>query len=223
MKNEVAMKPFPENLFNDLGRQAPTETPDDFTATFMYVLYNVATARDIRIILMRYRNGKSFDDIATEFGITRQRAHSVVQEVLGRITGDHVAMLEKGMKKYAEDLLVNRVNSLMKNVGDDERVAIWNDAYETGYVDGKAGAKKQSMETYANVNVDTLGLSNRAYNVCTAMNIRTLADLLNVGDKLMSFRNFGAKCFHEICDIMKSYGIKPEEYYPRSVEKFGLV
>ena len=222
MKNEVAMKPFPENLLSDLGREAPAETPDDFTATFMYVLYCVAPPRDVKIMIMRYKSGKSFDEIAESLGISRQRAAAVVQEVLGRMTGDHADMLAYGIKQYMENVLADRVKSITNVIEVSEREAIRAEAYAKGVVDGKREGAYYVNEDFEDITIEKLGMTTRTYNACEKNNLRTLADILRKRDGIIDCRTFGAKCFHELCAILTSMNINPATYFPRTIEKFGM-
>ena len=221
MKNEVAMKPFPENLFADLGREAPKETPDDFIPTFMYILYSVAPPRDVKLMILRYKNGKSFDEIAKILDISRQRASAIAQEVLGRITGDHANMLSKGMSQYMEDVLCERVTTLSDHISDEEREAICSESYALGLRDGLTRSMPAINEKYNNVQIETLGFSQRAYNACSRNGMNTLADILRCGDNIANCRWFGAKSFHEICSVLEEMSINPDIYFPGTVSKYG--
>lgn len=216
------VKEFPDNLFEDLGVEAPSELADDFTATFMYVMYDVASPRDVKLMLMRYRKGMTFEEIAKEMEITRQRACAIVQEVTARINGIHIDMLKKGIRKYMDDLLIERVNSLRDIVAVSERESIRAEAYALGVHDGESKASPTVSDAFDDIPIDTLGMSPRLYNSCRRNHVKNLANLLKVGDGVIDFRTFGKNCFHELCDLLKGMCIDPSLYFPRAIEKFGM-
>ena len=76
MKNDVMNLPFPDNLFADLGKMQPVQQAEDFIGTLMYVLRTVASARDARVVMMRYQSGKSFEEIAS----STERDHFLTPE-----------------------------------------------------------------------------------------------------------------------------------------------
>ena len=93
MKNEALTKPFPNNLFDDLEVEAPAEQPEDFLATLMYILRCVSNPRDSRAVMMCYKDGKSFEEIGEAFGLSKQRAHYMVQEIICKFTKPYRDML----------------------------------------------------------------------------------------------------------------------------------
>ena len=226
MKNEAIERPFPNNLFYDLGAEIPSEQSEDFFATLMYVLRVVTSARDSRAILMRYKDGKTFEQIGDAMNISKQRANSLVQSILDKITGNHVQMLTKGMKRYYEDLFTDRMNSLESVITESERQQIEKDAYangyENGYNDGMIGTRGNGISENAldSISIDTLKLSIRTYNALYRNGIRTLGDVLRLGDKIMALRSFGKGCFIEIADIMSNYDVNINNRFPKAVNKF---
>ena len=222
MKNEASMRPFPENLFYDINCPVPAETPEDFYASLMYVLYSIAPVRDVKVMLMRYKRGMSYDEIAEALDLSKQRVHAITQEVLGKITTNHASMLSKGMKAYMEDLLEDRINCMESTLEVAERETIKAEAYASGFRDGKNGVEPKANDDFSGVSIESLGMSVRMYNACLRNNVRTLSDILHAGDVVMSWRSFGAKCFHELCDILRSMNIDPQSYFHLAIMKFGL-
>ena len=226
MKNEVMTKPFPYNLFDDLGAKPPTEQPEDFLATLMYILRCVATPRDSRAILLRYKEGKTYDEIGETFDITKQRAHSMIQDILEKFNDQYIDMLTKGIKKYYEDLLEERLSALAPVISESEREFIeltaYEEGYTKGYADGLIGRKTSSAPTLDNIDLSTLQLSVRTFNALTKNGIKTLGDVKNCGDGLISLETFGKACFAEIADTLKTYGVEIEANFPACVKKWGI-
>ena len=229
MKNDVMDKPFPKNLFADLEIEEPAEEPEDFLPTLMYILRCITTPRDSKAILMRYKDGKSYEEIGDAFGLSKQRAHYMIQEILCKFTSTYLAMLAKGIKKYMEDMLVERINALAPTIAESEREAIKMDAYEEGYSkgyeDGSNGKKKNSANESAlnGIEIASLQLSTRTYNALTRNGVRTLGDVVTSGDKLIDFEAFGKTCFAEIASVAKAYGVNILYTFPSCAKKWGVM
>ena len=226
MINEAITRPFPENLFYDLGINEPTEQAEDFLGTLMYVLRVVANARDSRTILMRYKDGKTFDEIGIALDLTKQRAHALVQSIMDKITGDYTQMLVKGMKKYYEDLFMERVSHLTNVIESSEREEIkkkaFAEGYESGYKDGLSGNRGNtvSIDVLDTISIHTMSLSVRTFNALEKNGVRTLGDVVRIGDNIINFRTFGKKCFDEIAKLLESYGVRVVRTFPKTCEKF---
>ena len=227
MKNDAMLKLFPYNLFKDIGCDAPAGQAEDFLPTLMYILRCVSTPRDSKAILMRYKDGKSYEEIGEALGLSKQRAHFLIQEIVSKFTGDYMQMLQKGIKKYYEDLLIERINALGETIESSERDAIYmsayEDGYEKGYTDGLEGmrASKASGNTLQTVTLDTLELSTRTFNALTHNRMRTLADVVDRGDRLMDIVSYGKNCFRETANTLELFGVNIERTFPNCVKKWG--
>ena len=228
MKNEALMKPFPNNLFDDLEIECPSEQPEDFLATLMYILRCVATPRDSKAIMMRYKEGKSYEEIGEAFGLSKQRAHYMISDILCKFTKQYTEMLSKGIKQYMEDMLMKRIEELMPTISESEREMIkltaFDEGYYKGYEDGVSGRKAIAMNKDAlnNIDISTLQLSTRTHNALCRNEIKTLGDILASGDKLAYFDNFGKTCFSEIIAILKTYGVDIKSSFPNCVKKWSV-
>lgn len=226
MKNEVMNKPFPDNLFSDLGMTAPTEQAEDFLASMTYVLRCVSTPRDSKAILLRYKEGKTYDEIGEALGISKQRTNALIQSILDKINGEYALILQKGVKRYYDDLLNERIAHLDDVIADSEREMIkkksFVEGYESGYKDGLFEKKSNGLNigTLDFVAVATLPLSIRTYNALERNNIRTLGDVVQLGDRISAFRTFGEKCFNELAEILISYNVNVEMTFPKTCKKF---
>ena len=226
MQNEARMIPFPKNLFHDIGIDEQTEQADDFFATLMYVLRCVTTARDSRLILMRYKDGKTFDEIGDALEISKQRANALTQSILDKITGDYAMMLAKGIKRYYEDLFNDRLADMQDVLEESEKQRLKHDSYADGY---KAGyndglVEKQSngvnMDVLHSIYISTVSMSFRLYHALDFNGVKTLGDAMKIGDHLIHCRLFGATCFRELADVLTSYGVNVKEVFPKACKKF---
>ena len=228
MKNDVMNLPFPDNLFADLGKMQPIQQAEDFIGTLMYVLRTVASARDARVVMMRYQSGKSFEEIGDALGISKQRANAMLTDTIGKITCEHVSMLTKGMKRYMEELLDERITELGSVLEDSERESLrttsYKEGYEQGYADAneKKGSNPVNRNAVNNVEVKTLGLSTRAYNACVKNGMETIGDIIRRGDAITGCKSFGATCFHELIKKLESFGIDALTTFPLASSKYGV-
>jgi len=228
MRNEASERPFPNNLFYDLGAEAPTEQAEDFFGTFMYVLRVVTDARNSRAMLLRYKEGKSYDEIGDALGVSKQRAQELIQSIVNTISGEYILMLQKGIKRYYDDLFADRIAYLNDTIEESEREQIKQDAYAEGYhngfIDGLVGKKANTanIDVLSTVSIDTVKLSVRAYNALQKNGIRSLGDLVRVGDKVIGFRTFGKTCFIEIIALLKSYDVNIATTFPKACEKWRV-
>ena len=228
MRNEASERPFPNNLFYDLGVETPTEQAEDFFGTFMYVLRVVTDARNSRAMLLRYKEGKPYNEIGDALGVSKQRAQELIQSIVNTISGEYILMLQKGIKRYYDDLFADRIAYLNDTIEESEREQIKRDAYEKGYengfTDGLVGkaSNTANIDLLSNISINTLPLSIRTYNALQKNGIRSLGDLVKVGDKVIGFRTFGKTCFIEIIALLKSYDVNIATTFPKACEKWRV-
>ena len=228
MKNTINELSFPRNLFADLGVEAPAEQPEDFYATLLYVLHSIASAKDVNAVLLRYQYGKSFDEIGERLGCSRQNVHIAVHEALENLSPNYIDMLTKGIKAYMESLLKERIDSMsaliQQSATSDMQFTLYSKGYNKGYEDGLAEKEKNAFDPDAikDIHLDTLGLSVRTVNACNNNRMYTIGDVLNVRDYILHCRSFGAKWFHELAEMLMSYGVNVNSFFPNTVKKYGL-
>ena len=222
MRNEASARPFPDNLFYDLNAEPPTTQAEDFYATFMYVLRVVTDARNARAVILRYKEGKTYDELGDALGVTKQRAQNLIQTILDSITGEHVAMLQMGIKGYYEHVLDDRLHSLADTIEQSEREQIAQEAYEKGYRngfdDGLVGKRNETanIDLLSTIHIDTLPLSVRAYNALQKNGIKTLGDIVAVGDNILTFKSFGRICFIEVAKLLDGYNVNIKSTFPKA-------
>lgn len=216
---------FPRNLFVDLNVQMPSELPQDFYPSFLYVLNSITSERNVSTIIYRYRDCMTFDEIGKKLNITRQRAQMIAQDIIDRLRGKYAEMLVKGLKQYADDLLISRIDNMLPLIAEEERNAIvtdtYTEAYNIGYRDG-SGQSEVTMHAkpLAMIKIDSLPLSTRTFNALTNGGIHNLGQVVEKGDRIASLASFGKGCFIELANLLHSYGVRVVCTFPRSVKKF---
>ena len=218
---------YPFTMLQDIGIDITT-LPDDFYPTLNYVLSCVADERGQNIICTRYKSPMySLDDIGQMYGITRQRVDSIVKAIREKLSkAQYKEMLTYGLTAYMELNLANRIDQFADMVTDDERNAIEKEAYARGYENGKRDAlsgrddNKADLSVVREIAVDSLPFSVRATNCFRKKNIKTLGDIIDLGDKIMDIRNFGKTTLSEIIEALKKYDVNVHSVFPRSIEKY---
>lgn len=224
MKNEAIERPFPQNLFHDLGIEQ-TEQADDFLGTLMYVLRTVSSARDSRMVLLRYKEGKTFDEIGVQLDLTKQRVNALMIKILDEMK-PYSQMLSKGLKQYYIDLFDDRIAEMTEVLEASEREQIRKKAYEEGYRvgfgDGEFGtvSNEVSNDVLKGIKINSLQLSPRTFNALSKNGIDNLGDVVSLGDDIIDLRSFGKSCFCEIAEHLKSNGVRVVRTFPLSCKKF---
>ena len=228
MRNEASARPFPNNLFFDLNTEPPEAQAVDFLGTLMYVLRSVTDARNSRAMLLRYKDGKSYDELGEALGVSKQRALGIIQSVLDSITGDYVDMLRYGIKKYYDRLFAERVAYLTGVLEDSEREQIkhkaYADGYNSGFADGLVGKQigTANIDLLDGISIETVALSVRSSNALKRNGIKTLGDILRVGDNLINFKAFGKTCFEEVSALLESYDVNIPAVFPKACMKWRV-
>ena len=218
---------FPDNMFIEIGIQPPKEQPNDFLATLMYVLRIVASPRDSKAFLMHFKDNMTYDEIGEAFGVSRQRAHVLVQGIVDKITGDYAEMLRKGINQYMEDMLNLRISEIESALPIEEKKEIEKEAfaqgYNKGYEDGvlNRGKGGASVDIIADIPIEQLSLSIRSYNALRRNHVKTLGELLDRGDEIINFEYFGKTCFHELVSLLEDYDICASTYFPKAIMRWG--
>lgn len=227
MRTELNKRPFPDNIYVDLNAEPPETQAEDFYASLMYVLRVLTDARNSRAFLLRYKEGKTFDEIGDALGVSKQRAQVMLQNLLDSFTGEHVAMLRHGVKKYYENLMSERIEYLTGTIEDSEREQIKRDAYADGYdngfADGLIGKPTDSANTelLSTVSIDTVTFSVRAYNALKKNGIKTLGDIVSMGDGIIKLKTFGKTCFIEIAQLLEGYNVNIKATFPKAYARFA--
>ena len=219
---------YPKNLLNDLNIEVEN-LPEDFYPTLHYILQASTDKRASRIFLMRYRDGKTFEDIGSEFEISRQRANVIVQDVLQTLSSqENRDMLTYGMKGYMEYALQNRINSRGSLLESNERDTLVKNAYERGYENGKRDAltgredNKADLASVRKIRVASLPFSVRSSNCFMKNDIFTLGDIIDRGDTLKDMTSFGKVSFKEVVNTLLKYDVDVKSIFPRTLMEFEI-
>jgi predicted DNA-binding protein YlxM (UPF0122 family) len=142
-------------------------------------------------IINLYDKGSSLNEIAEEFGITRERARQLIERA----------------KRKIREILVNCLTNY----------ATTKDTFY--YVDSLQQENKRLKEMVAPkeynamelVHIQDLDLSVRLYNVLSMQRLFTIKDIkefIEKGGNLYRLRNFGTKSMNELECVMKEHNVR---------------
>ena len=80
----MAKNDFPKNMFSDFGYDFEISTHEQM-AIFTKFLKSKADDRDIEMLLMRYKEGMTFKQIAEIKGISPQYAHRRISKIVRKM------------------------------------------------------------------------------------------------------------------------------------------
>ena len=220
---------YPKNLLNEVGVNVDTQSVEDFVPTLHYVLENKLGKRGAQIIIMRFRDNKTLEEIGAKFDLTRQRVNVIVADSIAELrSADAIGMLTYGIKGYMEKMLNDRIEEMTPFLAEEERETAVKEAYNRGYENGLKDAvngeslNKADLTVVRNVKVKVLPFSVRSINCFANNNIETLGDIIDKGDKLKDMLHFGRTSFMEVMGILESYNVDVRALFPRSFLKFKL-
>ena len=190
---------YPYNLIEDLELE-PCECFEHFNERLEFLLTKlVITDREEKIIRLYYIDGKTFEEIGREFGITRERIRQIQEKAIKKL---------KLFKKYFYDGKWCLMEELAKEEHQkylETQKSYWK--YES--------AKQYILQYESGVflpireqKIENLDLSMRSYNCLKRIGIRTIGDLLNFTyNDLIKIRNLGRKSMKEILDKIHDLGL----------------
>lgn len=191
---------YPYNLIKDLELE-PCECFEHFNERLEFLLQKfVITDREEKIIRLYYIDGKTFEEIGKEFGVTRERIRQIQTKAI------------KKLKLFAKYFYGGKW-CLMEDLAKEE----YQKYLETQKSYWKYESAKQYILQYESgiflpikeQKIDNLDLSMRSYNCLKRAGIRTIGDLLELNyNDLFKIRNMGRKSMKEVLDKIHDLGLK---------------
>lgn len=194
--SEIYKYPFPNNLINDIGIQIPENIPGDYNATLMYVIMRYLPERYYKILLMRYEQMLTYEQIGDEFSISKERVRQIISYDLRKLRHPKIStILSKGLLKYYD--------------------SISNKQYEIGYTKGYFyGSKSVLSKEPDKVNlmenpIEYLDLKVRPYNCLKKKGISKISELCSMSEyDLIHIRNMGKGSVEEIKARLEEIGLE---------------
>ena len=185
--------------------------PKDFTGSMMYLLYSELDDRAYDVIIARYRDAKTLDEIGQKYGLTRERVRQIEVSALEDLKNSaHMPLIFMGMDahiaKEGEDSKKQAVHNAMKSSIDFFRDrlkeferTLEQDMEQTGEING------DPVRFYS---ICSIGLSQRAVNGLFRSQITTVGELLDYmqANSLYNLRSVGRNTVSEISEKISSMG-----------------
>lgn len=170
----------------------------DFKGTMEYVLSTLID-RERMVLMYRFKELKTFDEIAEILDVCRERARQINNNALRKLRHPSRAnYIRYGINAYIENLKADYERTLDII---NKNLAIAN--IELNAIKKESEPLKEIPTIY----LEDMDLSVRPYNCLKRAGINTLADCLTLTyDKLTKIRNLGRHSTEEIIAKLHSYG-----------------
>ena len=174
--------------------------------------------REKRIILYRYKEKRTLEDIAKDFNLTRERIRQIERKAITKIKYkkemfysdfDDYLLVKKNHDRKKEELIEKIV--ILDNLLFKASLLINDKQTTVGQIEEfmnlSEEARKNILAEFTDIS--DLDLSVRAYNCLRRARINTIGELAkkSVTD-LMKVRNLGRKCLKEIIETLRDLGIE---------------
>lgn len=204
---------FPINLILDVfNTESECENiPADIEGTVWYIISRFDT-RVQRVIIGRYKEGKSYEQLGKELGVTRERVRQMEIRSLRQMRNTRCrVLLSLGFAEYiAQIRLTAAESSANKQISAaTEVIRIVADRLSkiTGDDEISAMMEKKQLNSHLALEIGDLELSVRTYNALSRAGLRTVENILNCGD-LSRIRNLGQKSLEEITQKIRDLGFE---------------
>ena len=195
--------------------------PADFMGTLMYVLHTL-TPREYMVILMRFSEGETYEQVGKHFNVTRERIRQIEAKAIRKLRNP-------ARREFIRDGVSGRMEELKESISAlrEENIRLTeqlNKALESNTVE-EFPAENSKLNTLM-INMD---LSVRTFN-CIARHMRmqynkpydeiTAADILLLDvNELIKIRDFGRKSLKELTDKMHELLGEEYKWFPKGREE----
>lgn len=187
MTNAVTL-PYPLNMLYDAYKEADRKVPgldSDRQKGLDYILENAIGDRDREILRMRYQDHMTLEEVASYYGLTRERIRGLEQRALHRLG-------QPGAIAYVED-------GYMIASGEVDRIAKARVEAALGRAITEVEQKAREIENHANVKLCGLRLQQRTENALRRHGIETVPQLMEADEReMMSWSGFGNACLVDV-------------------------
>lgn len=204
--------PFPINIMVKIFNQEELEKAlDNITISGFLRMLNVSlTEKEMRVLIMRYRDSMTMQKVGDSLGVTRERIRRIEADAFRRLRNrDLIAQfLVVPKAEYVSEVKCRK--ALEKQI-----TKLQGDTTE---------AMRKEENPLLSLPIENLNLSHRSYNVLKFYGCHTLKDFVNnfqTPDELASVRGLGRKSMQEILSKISSIGLRmPWEVAKREEELF---
>ena len=201
---------YPDNLLDAIVEGTKLEQPDIFSkenaAGLYYALFTLED-REREVLHLRYEEGYTISDIATEFSISQGRVRQIESKALMRLRypyrWNYIKLGIDGFVQYRAKSEYNRGYTEGHRAG-----------YADGVVDCQRGVIRELGPEYVlNMPLEHLNLSMRSHNCLIMKNCKTIGDVARLTeDQIRVIRNFGKKSAAEVAQKLLEVGVKNSDW-----------
>jgi predicted DNA-binding protein YlxM (UPF0122 family) len=200
---------WPYNLLEDIYYNTEHQylreevTPDQIKG--LWHILQTLVPREQEMILQKYRDEMTLEEIAQEHKLTRERIRQIIVKGLRKLR--HPVRM-----KYIKDGYLIASGELEKRVQDrySREMAVLEERYKNRLAEltKKIQHPEPKNEATLATPIEMLDLSVRSRNALTRQRVKTVGDLVILShEELCRFRCLGAKSVQEIEDRIKSLQI----------------
>lgn len=209
--------PFPQNFLRDVfGRNnIPTAATNDLLPTVFYCFYRFGR-RPGDILVMRYRDRMTLDEIGNTANISKQRVMQIIQGTLDNIRSSECrGILEFGLKSYVTNSWQSAFRPILLENTRQTRAQTIQEI--SNYLNSYTFTDDQddiSLNPSQTTLLTDLNLSVRTFNALHRSNCATVEDVITLGPaKVAGIRGLGKKGFREISNILiNRFGENPVKW-----------
>ncbi len=219
--SKVKQPEYPQNLLNVIAKQLHKinnthpqtwdyNLPSDFDASLAYLLATLPK-QESQFILMHFRDGLSYSDIARKCGCSREWSRQVINKAICHLgTTSSTRFLQYGVngiisierEMWIKNALTDRIKDAIRTIH------IISEEMENIT---KAKSFKNNVRTFNltnNAKIEELELSARSYNALRRHNIQYVEELTALSlEELQAIQNLGVKSVNEIIQKMRRYNL----------------
>lgn len=204
---------FPFNLLLDIFYEENKcgNFPADIEGTVWYVISRF-DKRVQEVIIGRYKDGKSYDQLGGELGVSRERIRQIETRAIRQMRNPKCRnLLSIGIAEYISQIRINAAESSANKqiAAATEVIKIAADRLSkiTGDDEISVMMEKELQKSRRTIGIDDMGLSVRSFNILARAGLKTVDDILNYGD-LRNVRNIGQKILDEITQKIRNLGFE---------------
>ena len=220
---------YPENILQTLGiteneyENYFDDILPNFEERFQKIIKDLSP-REEAILLRRFKDLKTYEEIAKDFNVTRERIRQIECKAIRRLRAKKNILiankekLELVSQEEVEQMREEIREQIRTNMTIEEAYKIVNSVDKEYTRDASGNYHKK---TFKNISIDELNFLPRTMNCLRRSNIHTLEDIVikhpYISD-FMKIRNLGRKSLKEIIDKVKEYGYVVK--YPEPNERY---
>ena len=197
---------WPMNLLLDIGIVCTVIESEEIEENLMYAMESLKE-RDRQILILRYKDGKTYEEISEYIGVCKQKSQDLTHRILRNLSRperlDVICNGRESINSYLKhkDDFVSSLSQLKTDIR-----AIRNHIEDKEPLPEDFKPREKSIYEMP---VPYLGLSEKLQNSLKRAGVKKIKDLDNLTrEELLHTRNLGPKSADEIIEKAKEYGFK---------------